>query len=263
METPRTGLSSPAGEATGSFLPTVSIVIPAYNEAHRIGPSLDRVLAYLEDRCPASEVLVVDDGSEDGTAEIVSAYGAPVRVVSNPANCGKGFSVQRGLKEASGCRVLFTDADLSAPIEELDRLMEAADAGADIAIGSRAIDRSKILIHQSRSREWGGIVFNWAVRLILGLRIQDTQCGFKLFDRQKTLPVFARQTISGFGFDPEILFLAEKSGLSVREVPVRWRHDSSTKVRFLRDGIGMALDLLRIRWRWWTGRYDSSGTTSR
>ena len=256
METPSTGSTDPVEEPPDPSKPTLSIVIPAYNEARRIRPTLDRILAFVDSHQLETEVIVVDDGSNDQTATIASEKKLKrLRVLTNAENRGKGYSVRRGVLEAKGTWILFTDADLSAPIEELEGLLGAINDGADVAIGSRGVDRSKILVHQARSREQGGIVFNWAVQLILGLRLQDTQCGFKLFLREKVLEVFERQTIHGFGFDPEILFLAKKRGLEIREVPVVWRNDESTKVRFLRDGVGMFLDLFKIRWRWITGGY--------
>ena len=257
METPSRGPTDPEEAALAPSKPTLSIVIPAYNEAHRIGPTLEGILAFVNAHQLETEVIVVDDGSSDGTVEVATERkGSGVRILKNDTNRGKGYSVRRGALEARGQWVLFTDADLSAPIEEMDRLLDAVNDGADIAIGSRAVDRSKILVHQSRTREWGGIVYNWAVQLILGLRLQDTQCGFKLFRHEKVVEVFKRQTIHGFGFDPEILFLAKRRGLEITEVPVMWSNDESTKVRFLRDGVGMFVDLLRIRWRWATGKYE-------
>jgi glycosyltransferase involved in cell wall biosynthesis len=256
MGTPSTGPTDPARAALTPSQPTLSIVIPAFNEAQRIGPTLERVLRFVSAHHLDTEVIVIDDGSTDTTSEVAREYaGDGLQVLGNEHNSGKGYSVRRGLLQARGTWVLFTDADLSAPIEEVDRLLEATDNGADIAIGSRAVDRSKIVIHQSRSREVGGIIYNWAVQLILGLRLQDTQCGFKLFRREAVVEVFKRQTIPGFGFDPEILFLAKQRGLEIREVPVVWSHDEGTKVRFLADGIGMFLDLLKIRFRWAMGRY--------
>jgi hypothetical protein len=152
---------------------------------------------------------------------------------------------------------LFTDADLSAPIEELDKLLEVAvKEGADIVIGSRALDRKYIEKHQSRIREFGGIVFNFMVRLLLGLPLRDTQCGFKLFRREKSRRIFEQLTTLGFGFDPELLFLAKRKGIKVRETPVRWSHAEGSKVNFLRDGVRMFFDLLRIRWNAIMGRYS-------
>ena len=242
--------------------PDISIVVPAFNEARRIGPSLEKIKRFLAESHPNAEIVVVDDGSSDETSERASACGFErLKVVRNRENRGKGYSVRRGFFEARGRRVLFTDADLSTPIEEMAHLLDAAEDGADVVIGSRAVDRSKILVHQSRARELGGIVFNKIVRLILGLSLADTQCGFKLFDRSKLETVFARQRITGFGFDPEILFLAKKAGLVIREVPVVWRHDAATKVRMLEDAPEMLLDIIRIRWNWLRGRYAEGERT--
>jgi len=237
--------------------PMVSIVIPAFNEAARIGDSLQKILAFV-DRAPFSiEVLVIDDGSSDSTAEIVrAANGNTLRLIRNGENHGKGYSVRQGVVNSTGTYVLFTDADLSAPIDELDKLFEVAvRERADIVIGSRAVDRSYIQKHQTAFRELGGIVFNQMVRLLLGLNLHDTQCGFKLFHRERTRTIFEKQTTLGFGFDPEILFLAARKGLKIREVPVRWSHSEGSKVDPLRDGLRMFSDLLRIRWNDMTGRY--------
>src|SRR4051794_21955814 len=157
--------------------------------------------------------------------------------MTNDRNHGKGYAVRQGVLAASGKYVLFTDADLSAPIEEVEKLFEvAAHAGADVVIGSRAVDRQYIEKHQSALRELGGIVFNRMVRLLLGLQLHDTQCGFKLFDRQRSRRLFEKQTILRFGFDPELLFLAKRAGLRIAEVPVRWSHAEGSKISFLRDG---------------------------
>ena len=247
-----------AGPVKKHDLPLVSIVIPAFNEASRIGQSLDQIAAFL-DRTPLSlEIIVVDDGSTDRTSDVVLQSQLPgLRLIRNDRNHGKGYSVRQGTLNATATYVLFTDADLSAPIDELDKLFDVATReNADVVIGSRAIDRKFIEKHQSQSREAGGILFNRAMRLLLGLKIHDTQCGFKLFQREKSLWVFERQTIEGFGFDPELLFLAARHGLRIREVPVRWSHSEGTKVRFLRDGVGMFFDLLRIRWNAVSGKYS-------
>jgi dolichyl-phosphate beta-glucosyltransferase len=246
-----------ADEGPDSAAPVLSIVIPAYNEASRIGSSLEQILSFVEAGGLASEIIVVDDCSKDATRNVAFEHGgARLRVLSNDVNRGKGYSVRRGAAAARGQWVLFTDADLSAPIEEVEQLFAAIRSGADIAIGSRAIDRSKIITHQSRNREVGGVLYNWAVRLILGLEIYDTQCGFKLFDRKKLIPIFEAQTVNGFGFDPEILFLATKNGLKIREVPVIWSHSEGSTVRVLLDGARMVLGLIRIRWRWIIGSYQ-------
>lgn len=235
----------------------LSIVIPAFNEERRLPRTLERVREYLRDAHPACEVIVVDDGSTDGTAGVVARLQKEMpelRLLSNGRNRGKGYSVRHGMLEARGRVALFTDADLSAPIEEAGKLLAALGA-ADIAIGSRAMDRSLITVHQSRARELAGILFNWMVRLFTDLRFQDTQCGFKAFAMPESRIIFEQQQIEDFGFDPEILFLAERYGLRAVEVPVRWAHDPGTKLHVVRDSVKMFLDLLRIRWNALVGRY--------
>jgi glycosyltransferase involved in cell wall biosynthesis len=238
--------------------PMVSIVIPAFNEAARIGSTISRIQEFLGEFPFPHELIIVDDGSADDTAKIVEQSRAPgLRLLHNDANHGKGHAVRQGVLASRGDYVLFTDADLSAPIEELVKLLDVAlKENADVVIGSRAVDRSMIAKRQSLLRESGGIVFNLVVRMLLGLRLQDTQCGFKLFKRDRMENIFKKQTIPGFGFDPELLFLAAKSNLKIREVPVRWSHAEGSKIRFLRDGIRMFLDLVRIRWNYLQGRYS-------
>ena len=238
--------------------PTVSIVVPAFNEAARIGNSIEKIVAFAEHSPLSLDVLVVDDGSSDSTAEVIRRYeGQLVRLIRNGENHGKGYSVRQGMLNATGTYVIFTDADLSAPIDELQKLFDVAVCdNADVVIGSRAVDRRYIEKHQSTGRELGGIVFNKMVRILLGLDLHDTQCGFKLFQRERTKPIFEKQTILGFGFDPEVLFLAARAGLKIREVPVRWSHAEGSKIRFLRDGVRMFFDLVQIRWNWIIGRYS-------
>jgi dolichyl-phosphate beta-glucosyltransferase len=241
--------------------PELSIVIPAYNEEKR----LPRTLATLHDYfCRAQrpsadlEVLVVDDGSTDGTARVVREWVGKMpslRLVRNGENRGKGYSVRHGMLEARGRIALFTDADLSSPIEESTKLLDAIAGGNDVAIGSRALDRSLIEIHQSPYRELAGIIFNGFVRLFTGLPFHDTQCGFKAFVREPSRIAFEQQRIEGFGFDPEVLFLAKRHGLRAVEVPVRWAHDPATKVHVIRDSLLMFGDLVYIRWNWLIGRY--------
>ena len=256
METSETGTKGSVVRVQDEAPPVVSIVIPALNEAARIGSSLEKICSFLDKRGLTAEVIVVDDGSTDRTSEIAASFKRKVvRVVSNNKNQGKGYSVRKGFFQSRGTWVLFTDSDLSAPIEELDALLKAAAGGTDIVIGSRALDRSTILVHQPRLRECGGIVYNWAVQLLLGLSIKDTQCGLKLFHRERLKSVFQQQTIHGFGFDPELLFLAKRHGLEILEIPVAWSHDEGSKVQFLSDGIRMFLDLLRIRVNWLIGKY--------
>lgn len=237
--------------------PELSIIIPAYNEEPRLPKTLDRIRAYLDARKVSSEVIVVDDGSRDGTVQLVESRSTSwpaLRVVKNPGNRGKGYSVRHGMLEARGRIVLFTDADLSAPIEEADKLL-AALATHDLAIGSRAMDRRLIQVHQAWTREWAGIIFNGIVRVVLGLKIEDTQCGFKAFDREHSQIIFQQQRIERFGFDPELLFLAKRHGLTVAEVPVRWSNDPGTHVT-LWDGIhAMFFEVAKVRWNALTGRY--------
>lgn len=235
----------------------LSIIIPAYNEERRLPAALDRIRDFLGSRADTTEVIVVDDGSTDQTQKIVEQRQPDwpaLRLVANGENRGKGYSVRRGMLEARGRIALFTDADLSAPIEESAKLLEALES-YDAAIGSRAVDRSVIEVHQSRLRELAGILFNGLVRIILRISFEDTQCGFKAFRREKARIVFLQQKIEGFGFDPEILFLCRKHGLRVAEVPVRWRHDPATKVHVFRDSLRMFGDLVAIRWRWMCGAY--------
>jgi len=238
--------------------PMVSIVVPAYNEAQRIGESIKKIDAFVRASPLSFELIVVDDGSRDDTAATVSkSQTKGLRLVRNEQNHGKGYTVRQGVLAASGEYVLFTDADLSAPIEELNKLLAVAlKDGADVVIGSRAVDRTFIEKHQSRFRELGGIIFNKMVRLLLGLKLHDTQCGFKLFHRQKSRRIFELQTTQGFGFDAELLFLAARNGLKIRETPVRWSHSEGSKVNPVRDGLRMFSDLVRIRWNAIIGRYS-------
>jgi glycosyltransferase involved in cell wall biosynthesis len=241
--------------------PELSVIIPAYDEEKRLGATLARIRDYFAARSPAlagMEMIVVDDGSSDATVRVAQdcARTMPcLRVLSNGENRGKGFSVRQGMLHARGRVALFTDADLSSPIEECERLFAAIGAGNDIAVGSRALDRSLIAVHQSRFREFAGIIFNRLVRGITGLPIEDTQCGFKAFRLPACRVIFEQQRIAGFGFDPEILFLAKRRGLRIAEVPVRWSHHPATKVRVYLDSVRMFLDLLRIRGNALLGRY--------
>jgi len=237
--------------------PDLSIIIPSFNEEQRLPDSLEKIAAYIRERRPNTEVIVVDDGSTDKTAAVAQSYKAKIpnlRVLSNGTNRGKGFSVRLGSLEARGNMTLFTDADLSSPIEEGEKLFAGLDAH-DVAIGSRAVDRSLIEAHQSVFREFAGMVFNRIVRIILRLPFVDTQCGFKAFRRERCRIIFEQQTIERFGFDPELLYLARHHGLSTVEVPVRWAHSPATKVSMLKDSLQMFLDVLVIRSNALLGRY--------
>jgi glycosyltransferase involved in cell wall biosynthesis len=235
----------------------LSIVIPSYNEEVRLPGSLEKIANYIREKRPNTEVLVVDDGSTDKTALVAESWKnriAGLRVLSNGTNRGKGFSVRHGSLEARGEIVLFTDADLSAPIEEAEKLFDSLRTH-DVAIGSRAVDRSLIEVHESAFREFAGIIFNRIVRVILRLPFVDTQCGFKAFRRERCRIIFEQQTIERFGFDPELLYLARHHGLSIEEVPVRWAHSPATKVSMMRDSVLMFLDVFVIRWNGLLGRY--------
>ena len=239
--------------------PAISIVIPAYNESQRIGQTLDRVLACIGAGGWDAEVLVVDDGSTDDTRRIVERYtrSCPsLYLLRNPGNRGKGYSVRNGLLQATGETVMFTDADLSAPIEEAERLFEAIAGGADVAMGSRWLDRTRQTIHQPLYRRVFGRCFNRVTRLVMGLPFADTQCGFKAFRRSAAQTIFRLQRVERWGFDPEILFIARRLGYRVREVPVTWGHDERSKVSYLRDGAKMLEDTVRIRVNSLLGRYE-------
>jgi dolichyl-phosphate beta-glucosyltransferase len=239
--------------------PRYSIVIPAYNEGARIPATLDSVISCVRSRGWNAEILVVNDGSSDNTAQVVLeiAKSAPeLRLIQNPGNRGKGYSVRSGILQAQGEIVMFTDADLSSPIEEAERLFAAIAAGADIAIGSRWLESSRQTHRQPLYRQVFGRCFNAVTRAIMQLPFADTQCGFKAFTRHAAQTVFQLQTIERWGFDPEILFIALKRGFRVVEVPVSWAHDERTRMSYLRDGITMLEELVRVRWNALTGHYN-------
>ena len=230
---------------------SLSIVIPAYNEASRLPKTLDRILEWLqEQRLKFREVIVVDDGSHDATAGVVDQYSkapSPIRLLRNPGNRGKGYAVRHGMLDAEGDWILYTDADLSTPIEELPKLYSAAARqNAVIAIGSRAVDRSLVAVHQSIFREYSVRFFNVVMRALTGLPFRDTQCGFKLYRRDAAKEIFSRQEQDGFSFDVEDLVIAKKLGLRAVEVPVRWSNVEGTKVT-LAQGLRSFTDLLKIR----------------
>ena len=234
---------------------SLSIIIPAYNEAKRLPASLVKVREYLSaSQWEFAEVVVVDDGSTDDTVQV--ARDAGVRVLQNPGNRGKGYSVKHGMLEAKGEWALFTDADLSTPIGEVEKLWSAVvDEPAQVAVGSRAVDRSLVGVHQPWLREAVGRVFNAAMRLVTGLPFKDTQCGFKLFQTSAGREVFSRQQLDGFGFDVEVLFIAKQLGFRSLEVPVRWDNVEGTKVSLLL-GFAAFLDLLKVRRNALQGKYE-------
>jgi glycosyltransferase involved in cell wall biosynthesis len=240
--------------------PFLTIVVPAFNEAKRLGRSLEKIKQYIDSKTFPVEVIVVDDGSTDDLQEQLRAGGTAfpaIQLIRNANNRGKGFSVRRGVLEARGQLVVFTDADLSAPIEETDKLQDALErAQADAAVGSRALQRELIGIHQPALREMGGRLFNMMVRLATGLKIRDTQCGLKLFRRAATRRAFELQCSERFSFDFELLYLIQRMGGNIVEVPVRWDNDPATKVHVVRDAIRAFLDLIALRWRAATGKYS-------
>ena len=240
---------------------TYSIVIPAYNESSRLRPTLDELLRYVEERQWDVEILVVNDGSRDDTADIVREYAQAhpqILLVENPGNRGKGYSVRNGMLHARGAICLFTDADLSSPISEAPKLFDAIAAGADIAIGSRWLRADLQTERQPLYRQLFGRIFNLVLRVFLGLNFADTQCGFKAFRREAAQRIFPLQRIERWGFDPEILFLARRLGFSVKEVPVVWAHSEGTRLSPLRDGLRMFGEVLRIRWNSIAGAYSIS-----
>jgi glycosyltransferase involved in cell wall biosynthesis len=239
--------------------PKYSIVIPAFNESARIPATLQSVVSAIRTHQWDAELIVVNDGSTDATGQIVGdfAKNAPeIRLLDNPGNRGKGYSVRNGILHALGDVVMFTDSDLSAPIDEAERLFAAIAAGADIAIGSRWLESGRQTHRQPLYRQFFGRCFNAVTRLVMGLPFVDTQCGFKAFTRDAAQTVFQLQTIERWGFDPEILFIALKRGLKVKEVPVSWAHDERSRMSYLKDGMQMLKELCIIRWNALTGQYS-------
>ncbi len=239
----------------------LSVVVPAYNESERISKTLQKIGDYLDGRPGRFEVIVADDGSRDGTAEAAAAARPDdprLRVLALGRNQGKGAAVRAGVLAARGRRVLFSDADLSTPIEDLEALERALDEGATVAIGSRALRDSRVMVHQPWHRETMGKAFNLLVQALALPGIHDSQCGFKLFRHAEAQRLFAAQRLPGFSFDVEILFLAGKFGFRVAEVPVSWYDSPSSRVDPVLDSARMLRDLFRIRWDWLRGRYARS-----
>ena len=245
--------------------PRLSIVIPAYNESARIEATLGRVLECIEQRNWDAEVFVVDDGSTDDTSAIVERWSGRyprLRLLHNGKNRGKGYSVRHGLLAATGDVVMFTDADLSSPMEEAERLIAALDAGAEVAIGSRWLDRTRQTIHQPLYRQFFGRCFNSVTRTVMGLPFKDTQCGFKAFKRDAAHAIFRLQRIERWGFDPELLFIARKLKYRVVEVPVTWGHDERSRMSYLKDGMRMLQEIGQIRYNAIAGRYNPNAATA-
>ena len=236
-----------------------SFIVPAYNESSRIRPTLDEILRYAAEQHWDTEILVVDDGSRDDTPDVVREYArahSQIRLLQNPGNRGKGFSVRNGMLHARGDVCLFSDADLSSPIAEAQKLFDAIRGGADVAIGSRWLRAELQTERQPLYRQAFGRIFNLVLRLFLGLRFKDTQCGFKVFRREVAQRVFPLQRIERWGFDPEVLYIARRMGFAVAEVPVVWAHSEGTRLHPFRDGVRMFVDVLHIRWNALTGAYS-------
>lgn len=241
---------------------SLSIIVPAYNEEIRLGNSLRKILNFIAAQEFTAELIVVDDGSSDDTADVAKKVCAefpdiPTNVIRYDENRGKGFAVKTGMVSAIGDIALFSDADLSTPIEELDKLVAPIiNDEFDVTIGSRALDRSLIGTHQPWRREQGGRVFNLFVRTLTGLPFWDTQCGFKAFNMEKFRPLLDKMTIDRFGFDVEFIYVADYSGLRIKEIPVRWDHCDGTKVSIFRDSFRMFGEIRQIRKNSKRGAYN-------
>jgi dolichyl-phosphate beta-glucosyltransferase len=242
----------------------LSIIIPAYNEAVRLGNSLEAVIDYMRQNYPEGEVIVVDDGSADETATLARRALAGrgklrTSVISYKSNLGKGRAVRLGLLAARGEVALFSDADLSTPITETPKLIDPIlNNEVQVTFGSRALDRKLIGVHQSWRREQGGRVFNLAVRLATGMPFWDTQCGFKAFKMSVCRPLVEAATVDRFGFDVELLYLAYRAGLRLREVPVRWDHNEGSKISLFSDSLKMLGEVGLIRQQARRGVYNAA-----
>ncbi len=245
-------------------LEALSVVIPAYNEAGRIGNTLKILIQYLSNNACQSEIIIVDDGSLDDTRPLVESFArsadtVQIKILSNGRNRGKGFSVRRGLLSAQKAIGLFTDADLSTPISEAPKLVRPIQEDVlDFAIGSRALDRDLIGVRQSWRREQGGKIFNVAVRAATGLPIWDTQCGFKAFRMKVFHPILQAAVIDGFAFDVELLTIAHLAKLRIGEIPVRWNHNEGSTVSMSRDSLRMLNQVRRIRREVVRGTYSEA-----
>lgn len=233
----------------------LSVIIPAYNESTRIGATLDRFRAYLSSRPYTSEIVVVDDGSEDETARVVREGYPEVRLISYARNRGKGHALRQGLAEARGDYRLVYDADGSTPVEHVEKLWPLFEAGADVVIGSRALPESEVRVRQPLYRQKMGRIYNTLLRCLFLTRFRDTQCGFKALTRSASEAIVPRLTRDGYGLDCELLYVAEKQGLRVHEVPVIWTNSLDSRVKPFIDSLDMTREVLIVRWNAWLGRY--------
>ncbi len=239
----------------------LSVVVPAFNEETRISGTIERIGSYLKENFAEYEIIIVDDGSTDGTAEVITDLGRKfgnIRLVRYPENAGKGYAIRKGVLSSQGDLLLISDADMSTPIEEVERLIPFIHGGFDVVIGSRGLEESDIIVRQPWYRQNMGKIFNLIVRVLVIGGIRDTQCGFKLFKGDVSRTLFAKSRIDGFSFDVEILALAREAGYEIKEVPVKWVNSPNSKVRLMRDPIRMFLELFKIRAYLLAGKYNKS-----
>ncbi len=250
-------------------MPLLSIIIPAYNEEQRLGSTLADTFDYLMAQDYTSEIIVVDDGSRDQTVNIAESFRQRTNekikllVLKNPGNRGKGYAVRNGMLNACGEVHLFMDADLATPLDQIPKVLTPILVNQyDVVFGSRAVDKSVIKVEQSLLRRLRGRGGNLLIRALTGMNINDTQCGFKAFRRQASQTVFPLQQIEGFGFDPEVLFIANKQGWKWKETPVVWRHVEGSKVTMVSATVEVFSEVCKIRWNDLTGKYDPAGQTA-
>jgi dolichyl-phosphate beta-glucosyltransferase len=239
-------------------IPSISLIIPAYNEEKRLPETLKKIMAFLQSSCAEAEILVVDDGSTDNTAQVVGEFARKypsISLISTPHQ-GKGYAVKTGMLQGKGDMLLLVDADLSVPIDQIWKLLSSSDREDYIAIGSREAPGSQRL-QEPLYRHALGVMYNFLIRNLLNLRIRDTQCGFKCFHNRIAKKLFSLQTLNGWGFDVEILYVAARMGYRIIEVPVTWQYNHDTRIKVARDSCAMLRDLFYIKWNAIKGRYKT------